>query len=126
MIKKLVVVACFMIGGINFAQAQQTSPVWPGCEDNADTKKCFNQKLSQHVQENYEYPQNENGDYIRGKVTISFDIDENGEVVVNSIEGSEPKVNQAAKEMMLEIPKMQAGTLSGEPDSRTFTVPFNF
>lgn len=124
--KKLVVITCFLLGGIGMANAQQTSPVWPGCEDAEDVKKCFNQKLSQHVRENYEYPQNDAGEYIRGKVTISFDINENGEVVVNSIEGSEPQVNQAAKEMILKIPKMEPGTLNGEVDSRTFTVPFNF
>lgn len=124
--KKLVVITCFLLGGIGMANAQQTSPVWPGCENAEDVKKCFNQKLSQHVRENYEYPQNDAGEYIRGKVTISFDINENGEVVVNSIEGSEPQVNQAAKEMILKIPKMEPGTLNGEVDSRTFTVPFNF
>ncbi|QYA24245.1 TonB family protein [Gramella sp. MT6] len=123
--KKLVVIAIFMIGGISLASAQQTSPVWPGCENAEDVKKCFNQKLSQHVRENYEYPQNDAGEYIRGKVTISFDINKNGEVVVNSIEGSEPQVNQAAREMIIKIPKMEPGTLNGEPDSRTFTVPFN-
>ena len=124
--KKLVVIACFLLGGVALSNAQQTSPVWPGCENTEDVKKCFNQKLSQHVSENYEYPKNDAGEYVRGKVTISFDINENGEVVVNSIEGKEPQVNQAAKEMIMKIPKMEPGTLSGEPDSRTFTVPFNF
>ena len=124
--KKLVVIACFLLGGISLANAQQTSPVWPGCKNSEDVKKCFNQKLSQHVREHYKYPQNDAGEYVRGKVTISFDINENGEVVVNSIEGAKPEVNQAAKEMILQIPKMEPGTLNGEPDSRTFTVPFNF
>lgn len=124
--KKLFVITCFLLGGIGLANAQQTSPVWPGCEDADDIKKCFNQKLSQHVRENYEYPKNDAGEYVRGKVTISFAIDENGEVVVNSIKGDDPKVNQAAKEMILAIPDMEAGTLNGEPDSRNFTVPFNF
>ena len=124
--KKLVVIACFLFGGVALSNAQQTSPVWPGCENSENVKKCFNQKLSQHVRENYEYPKNDAGEYVRGKVTISFDITENGEVVVNSIEGKKPKVNQAAKEMILKIPEMEPGTLGGEPDSRTFTVPFNF
>ncbi|WP_300437769.1 energy transducer TonB [Christiangramia sp.] len=124
--KKLVVIACFLFGGMAFSTAQQTSPVWPGCENSEDVKKCFNQKLSQHVSKNYEYPQNEAGEYIRGKVTISFAIDENGEVVVNSIKGNKPAVNEAAKEMILKIPEMEPGTLNGEPDSRNFTVPFNF
>jgi len=124
--KKLLVITCFLLGGISLANAQQTSPVWPGCENSEDVKKCFNQKLSQHVSKNYEYPKNDKGEYVRGKVTISFDINENGEVVVNSIKGKEPEVNKAAREMIKKIPKMEAGTLNGEADSRTFTVPFNF
>lgn len=124
--KKLLVITCFLLGGMGFANAQQTSPVWPGCEDADDVKKCFNQKLSQHVRENYEYPKNDAGEYVRGKVTISFAIDENGEVVVNSVKGKEPEVNAAAKKMILAIPDMEPGTLNGEPDSRNFTVPFNF
>lgn len=124
--KKLLVITCLLLGGMGIANAQQTSPVWPGCEDAEDVKKCFNQKLSKHVQENYVYPKNDAGEYVRGKVTISFEIDENGKVVVNSVEGAKPEVNQAAKEMILKIPEMEPGTLNGEADARKFTVPFNF
>ena len=119
-------IACFVVGGLTSAHAQQTSPVWPGCEDAEDVKACFNQQLSQHVRENYEYPQTEDGDYIRGKVKISFTITEEGKAVVNSVDGPEPKVNAAAKKMIEKIPDMEPGTLEGEPDDRNFTVPFNF
>lgn len=123
--KKLMLIACFVVGGLTSAQAQQTSPVWPGCEDAEDAKACFNQKLSEHVRENYEYPQTEDGDYVRGKVEISFTITEEGKAVVNSVEGSEPEVNAAAKEMIEKIPDMEPGTLEGEPDDRDFTVGYN-
>ena len=36
--KKLMLIACFVVGGFATAQAQQTSPVWPGCEDAEDVK----------------------------------------------------------------------------------------
>ena len=124
--KKLLVIACLLIGGISAAQAQQTSPVWPGCEDSEDVKACFNKKLSQHVRENYVYPKNDAGEYVRGKVTVSFTVDEEGKVVINSVEGPKPEVNQAAREMLEKIPDMEPGTLEGEPDDRNFTIPFNF
>lgn len=123
--KKVLFITCLFFGGIAVSQAQQTSPVWPGCEDSKDVKACFNQKLSKHVQENYEYPM-EGNEYIRGKVTVSFDISKEGKVVVKSVEGSKPAVNEAAREMIEAIPDMKPGTLNGEPDSRNFTVPFNF
>lgn len=123
--KKLLITACLFFGATAFSLAQQTSPVWPGCEDSEDLSACFNQKLTKHVQENYEYPM-ENNEYIRGKVTVSFDISEAGDVVVKSIKGPKPAVNKAARKMIEAIPEMKPGTLNGEPDSRNFTVPFNF
>ncbi|SHG62584.1 TonB protein C-terminal [Salegentibacter echinorum] len=124
--KKFMLITCFIIGGFATAQAQQTSPVWPGCEDAEDVKACFNQKLAQHVRKNYEYPQSEDGEYIRGKVKISFTITEEGKAVVESVEGDKAEVNAAAKAMIQKIPDMEPGTLNGEPDDRNFTVPFNF
>lgn len=123
--KKLMLVVCFLFGGIAVSQAQQTSPVWPGCEDAEDVSDCFNKKLSQHVREHYVYPM-ENNKYIRGKVTVSFDVNKEGEVVIKSIEGDEPAVNKAARAMLEKIPDMKPGTLNGKPDTRNFTVPFNF
>ncbi|MGI0106866.1 energy transducer TonB [Salinimicrobium sp. WS361] len=123
--KKLLVIACFFFGGIAGAQAQQTSPVWPGCEDDEDKSECFNEKLNAHVRENYEYPMKQNA-YVRGEVKVSFNINEEGKVVVNSVEGSEPLVNEAAREMLKKIPDMKPGTLNGEPDSRNFTTTYRF
>jgi len=112
-------------GVITASQAQQTSPVWPGCENSEDVSACFNKKLAEHVRENYEYPMDGNK-YVRGKVTVSFDINKEGKVEVKSVEGPEPAVNEAARKMIEAIPDMKPGTLNGEPDSRNFTVPFNF
>ncbi len=124
--KKLLVITCFLLGGLCFAQKQQTSPVWPGCENAKNVKKCFNQKLSQHVRKTYVYPQNADGEYERGKVTVTFTVEKNGEVVVNEVKGKNPAVNEAAKKMLQKIPKMKPGTLKGEPDDREFTLSFNF
>ena len=123
--KRFMIVICFLFGGIAASQAQQTSPVWPGCEDAEDVGECFNKKLADHVRSTYEYPM-EGNEYIRGTVTVSFDINEKGEVVIKSVEGKEPKVNQAAREMLEKIPDMKPGTLNGEPDYRNFTSTYRF
>jgi outer membrane biosynthesis protein TonB len=123
--KKFLMITCFFFGGLAVSQAQQTSPVWPGCEDAEDKAKCYNEKLSAHVREHYEYPMKDN-EYIRGQVKVSFDINENGEVVVNSVEGPKPLVNEAARKMLEKIPDMKPGTLKGEPSSRNFTTTFKF
>ncbi len=123
--KRLMIVACLLFGGIAVSQAQQTSPVWPGCENAEDAGDCFNKKLAEHVRENYEYPMDGN-EYVRGTVKVSFEINEKGEVEVKSVEGDQPKVNQAAREMLEKIPDMKPGTLNGEPDARTFTSTYKF
>ncbi|MDT0641483.1 TonB family protein [Zunongwangia sp. F363] len=123
--KNLLVIACMFVGGLCMAQ-DQTSPVWPGCEGSDNVKKCFNQKFSQFVRSTYEYPKNDKGEYVRGKVTVSFTVNKEGEVVVNSVEGPEPEVNQAAREMLEKMPKMEPGTLGGEVDDRKFTNTFKF
>ncbi|NJW53503.1 energy transducer TonB [Salinimicrobium oceani] len=123
--KKFLMITCFFFGGMAAAQAQQTSPVWPGCEDSEDKAACFNEKLSAHVREHYEYPM-KNNEYIRAQVKVSFDVNEKGEVVVKSVEGPKPEVNKAAREMLEKIPDMKPGTLNGKPDSRNFTTTYKF
>lgn len=123
--KKVILVVCFFFSGIAISQAQQTSPIWPGCEDAADIEKCFNEKLSAHVAANYKYPM-EGREYIRGTVKVTFLVDKQGKVVVKSVEGDEPKVVEAAQTMLEKIPDMKPGTLNGEPDDREFTSTYKF
>lgn len=124
--KKLLLIASFIVATATTLQAQQESPVWPGCEGSENVKSCFNKKLSQHVRDNYEYPKNDAGEYVRGEVTITFEVDEKGIVNVINVKGDEPLVNEAAKKMIEKMPKMKPGKLNGEPDAREFTVPFKF
>ncbi|HSP11370.1 MAG TPA: energy transducer TonB [Salegentibacter sp.] len=133
--RSLFVIALFFATSFGFAQetsvegntvtSKQTAPVWPGCEDKADKKSCFNQSLMSHVRENYEYPKNDDGDYLRGKVTIKMEVNEEGKVVVKSVEGAEAKVNAAATQMIEKMPKMQPGTLDGKPSAVGYTIPLN-
>ncbi len=120
--KSLFLIAFLFIGGATFAQ-DSTSPVWPGCEDAENPKSCFNQQLMKHVQSNYEYPKNDDGDYVRGKVTIKLVINEEGKAVAESIEGSEPEVNKAAEAMIAKIPQLEPGTRKGEPKETSYTIP---
>lgn len=81
--------------------------------------------LMTHVKENYEYPKNDEGEYLRGKVTIKMEVNEEGIVVIKSVEGNNPKVNAAATEMIEKMPEMQPGTLDGKPSAIGYTIPLN-
>lgn len=135
--KKFLIVAFLFAGFSGFAQdnvnvtgnkvsMKESAPIWPGCEDDADTKKCFNQMLMKHVKENYKYPKNDDGEYIRGKATISLVVNAKGKVIVNKVEGQHPQINKEAKRMMEAIPQMTPGQLAGKPRAIKYTIPLTF
>lgn len=135
--KKLLIIAFLFAGFTSFAQddvnvkgnnisMKESAPVWPGCEGNKDTKGCFNKMLMQHIKENYKYPKNDKGEYIRGKATVSLVVNEEGKVVVNKVEGKYPQINKEAKRMIEAIPTMTPGSLAGKPKSIKYTIPLTF
>ena len=137
MYKVISFVVLFFVASISFAQegvkvsgnsvsTKEIAPVWPGCADAKDTKACFNKMLGQHVRENFKYPKNDKGQFLRGKATISMVINKEGQVEVTSIEGPEPKINEAAREMIMKMPKMKPGMLAGKPTPIKYTIPLNF
>ncbi len=135
--RNLFVIAFLFIATTGFAQEQnevkgnkvtikEVAPIWPGCEKSKDTKACFNQKLMQHVQENYKYPKDKDGEYIRGKSTISMEVNEEGDVVVHSVKGPKEEINNEAERMIKQLPKMKPGQRAGKAISKKYTIPFNF
>jgi periplasmic protein TonB len=82
--------------------------------------------LMQHVRKNYKYPKNAKGEYIRGKATISMEVNKEGKVVVNKVEGKFPEINKEAKRMIEAIPTMTPGKLGGKPKAIKYTIPLNF
>mgnify|MGYP001169173806 FL=1 len=110
----------------NKVSMKETAPVWPGCEASEDTKACFNSMLMKHIKENYKYPKNENGEYIRGKATVSLVVNEEGKVVVKEVIGKHPKINKEAKRMIEAIPTMTPGQLAGKPRAISYKIPLTF
>lgn len=135
--KKFLIIALMLTGITGFAQedvevkgntitVKETAPVWPGCEDSDDKKTCFNKMLMQHIKEKYKYPKNEKGEYIRGKATVSLEINEKGVAVIKKIEGKNPKINSATKAMIEAMPTMTPGKRGGTPTSIKYTIPLTF
>lgn len=134
--KNLFIIAFLFIGFTSFAQEdvkvkgntitiRETAPIWPGCEKTKDSKTCFNQNLMQHVKENYKYPRNKDGKFIRGKATITMLINKEGKVEVQSVKGPQPKVNEAARAMIMKLPTMIPGRRGADKTSIKYTIPLN-
>ncbi|SDR75292.1 energy transducer TonB [Christiangramia echinicola] len=133
--KKLLIIVVMFIGFTGFAQdevkgnkvsSKEVAPVWKGCEDSSDKKACFNKMLMQHIKENIKYSKNSEGEWIRGKATVSMKVNEEGKVVVNSVDGKSPVLNKEAKRLMESIPEMTPGKLAGKPRAIKYTIPINF
>lgn len=136
--KKLLIVACLIFTSLGFSQegvtvkgnslsAKEIAPVWVGCEGTEKEKKeCFNKKLIEHLKAHYKYPKDANGNIVRGKATVSFNIDKEGKVEILSVEGPKPEINAEAKRIILAIPKMKPGELAGNPIAVKYKVPFTF
>ncbi len=136
--KNLFLFFLLFIGGSTFAQegvkvegntvtTREIAPVWPGCEGNeAEKKTCFREELTEHIKAHYKFPRDKNGDFIRGKAVISFNINKEGKVEILSVEGSRKELNAEAKRIILAIPQMTPGHLAGKPTAIKYKVPFTF
>jgi len=109
----------------NTVTTKEKAPVWPGCESNADQKACFDQQLMDHVKNNYKYPRDEKGEFIRGKVVVKMHVDEEGRAVVTSVKGDKKPVIAAVEEMLKKIPEMKPGTRGGKATKISYTLPLN-
>ena len=133
--KKLLIIAVMLIGFTGFSQdevkgnkvtSKEIAPVWKGCEDSGDKKACFNKMLTQHIKENIKYSKNSKGEWIRGKAIVKMEVNEKGNVMVNSVDGKSPVLNKEAKRLMESIPTMTPGKLAGKPRAIKYTIPINF
>jgi protein TonB len=111
----------------NTLTTKEIPPVWPGCEDFSGTSKaCFKEKLTQHLKENYKFPRDKSGNYIRGKAIVSFVINKEGKPVISKVEGPKKELNEEAKRIILAIPPMKPGQMAGKPVEVSYKVPFTF
>lgn len=136
--KKILVAFLLLAGGSTFAQTgvkaegntlttREIAPVWPGCEGSEAAKKtCFKQKLVEHLKTNYKFPRDADGNIIRGKSVVSFNINTEGKVDIISVEGARKELNAEAKRIILAIPEMKPGERGGKPVPIKYTVPFTF
>ncbi len=111
----------------NSVSTREIAPVWPGCEGSElSSKDCFNKKLNLHIKENFKYPRDTKGGFIRGKSTISFCIDETGMVDDVSAAGPEKAINEEAVRIVKLFPKMKPGYGGGKPKKIQYKMAFNF
>jgi TonB family protein len=105
-------------------------PVFPGCEEEARNKKlaCFQEKLSEHIVKNFNYPKEARKKKIQGRVSVLFVINSEGKVEITSTkapEGCELLEEEAIRIISL-LPKMEPGKFKGNAVSVKYLQPIIF
>lgn len=103
-------------------------PIWPGCtgSSNAALKKCFQDKMNEHVAKNFKYPQQALDLNIRGKVFVLFLIDSKGYVSGIKTRGPDKVLENEASRIIGLLPKMEPGKQRGKSVNVPYSVPINF
>lgn len=101
-------------------------PIFPGCEDSEDRRRCFREKIMQHIRDNFKYPAEAQELGIQGRVALIFTINENGEVVNIRKRGPHKALEEEAERIVSLLPKMQPGKHKGKTVNVPFSIPITF
>lgn len=103
-------------------------PVFPGCEglSKSATKDCFQQKVQEHVVENFKYPETALEMGIQGRVSVIFMIDTKGYTIGVRSRGPDKILEREAERIIGLLPKMQPGKQRGKPVKVSYAVPIYF
>jgi len=110
---------------IPFAKVEQV-PLFPGCENTADPKACFQEKIQRHIAKNFKYPEEAQEKGIQGRVSIIFLIDENGKITNIAKRGPDKSLEDEAVRIISRLPKMRPGSHQGKDVAVPYSIPITF
>tara|TARA_R110002049_G_scaffold106482_2_gene253842 strand:- start:110 stop:1081 length:972 start_codon:yes stop_codon:yes gene_type:complete len=104
----------------------ENAPVFPGCEDAADKRACFQEKMFAHISKNFRYPENAQKNGVQGKVYVNFVINEDGLISKARMRGPDKSLEEEAARIIGKLPKMTPGLQRGRAVNVPFTIPITF
>ena len=112
----------------NFFVVEQ-GPLFAGCESlrKAEQKSCSDKNLMEYIRENLEYPEEARLDSIEGKVITQFIVDLDGSITeINVLKGIGHGCDEAAVELLENMPKWTPAKQRKKPVWIYFTLPITF
>jgi len=111
-------------GMIPFSQIDQV-PVFPGCEDAEDQKKCFSDKMIENISEHFDASITKTLDLQPGKkrVYVMFTIDKEGKIVDIKARGPHKALEAEGIRVIGNLPQMQPGKENGKTVNVKYTLP---
>ncbi|WP_420602964.1 TonB family protein [Flagellimonas sp.] len=101
-------------------------PIFPGCEDAIDKKRCFQEKMQEHIRKNFRYPKEAHEQGIQGRVNVIFVISKDGSITNFRKRGPHKLLEDEAKRIIDKLPKMQPGKQKGQAVEVPFSIPITF
>lgn len=102
-------------------------PQFPGCTgNNKELKACFQQKMQEHLQKHFRYPETASELNIQGRVFVFFLIDKNGKVAKIQSRGPDNILEKEAERIISLLPKMEPGKQRNKPVGVPYSIPINF
>jgi TonB family protein len=111
--------------GIPFAVVEEV-PIFPGCEDAADPRDCFREKIHKHISRHFRYPDEAQKQGIQGRVSVMFTIDEQGNIVNIRKRGPHEILEAETVRIIEKLPQMQPGKSGGKAVRVPFSIPINY
>lgn len=105
-------------------------PQFEGCEaaTNEEALACFNEKMMQHIKENFTYPEEAAEKNITGRIAVQFVIDTDGSIINIETKGPENAMllEAEAKRIVALLPKFKPAMHNGKPVKIKYGLPLTF
>ncbi|MDB4291869.1 M56 family metallopeptidase [Maribacter sp.] len=101
-------------------------PIFPGCENAANTRECFTEMMQKHISKHFNYPQEAQDKGIQGRVSVMFLITMDGEISNIRMRGPDKLLEEEVARIIGRLPKMIPGKLNGEVVNVPFSIPVTF
>jgi TonB family protein len=110
---------------VPFANVEEV-PIFPGCEDAVDKRKCFNEKIQRHISKNFNYPKEAQEKGIQGRVAVMFTIATDGSIQKIRKRGRNALLENEAERIIKRLPTMKPGKHKGRLVNVPFSIPVTF
>ncbi len=101
-------------------------PIFPGCENEKNTRECFQKSIQRHISKNFKYPQEAQEKGIQGRVAIMFTITADGNITDIRKRGPDKLLTEEAERIIKRLPKMKPGRYGGKAVDVPFSIPITF
>ena len=98
-------------------------PIFPGCENRKNKRKCFVKKLQEHIEANFRYPREAVVKKIEGRVYVQFVINTDGKISDIRVRGPHKSLEAEALRIIGKL--YNENFTPGKQDGINVRVPFS-